>query len=455
MKEDEINQALDIAQKASEKKSVSLSTLLDILVEYVRRYVALGPEQADACALWIAHTHVFEVAETTPYLEITSPEKQSGKTRLLEALELVVARPWLTGRVTSAVLYRKIEKEKPTLLLDESDAAFKGSPEYFEVLRGVLNSGYRAGGKVSVCVGQGKNISYQDFSCFSPKAIAGINRLPDTVSDRSITIVMRRRAPGENVDRFRRIQAEERAKPIREELEQWAAANINSLRNARPNVPEELSDRAADCWEPLLAIADAAGNSWADRARKAAIILSGQKAKEDESLGVRLLTDIKQVFAEEEKLFSGELCQRLAALEESPWGALPFGVRRGKEIDPRTLAHLLKPYGIGPKQIKKGDEGKKGYILADFVDVWERYLPSPSKKGNNRNERNYEAITGQKSAKVSTVSDVSSEQDMEESVAFPKFPLFGKEHSCNFRMVRGLQRCVDCGEFPLKSNINN
>ena len=115
-----------------------LDEVLDEVAGFVRRFVVMSEAQADAVALWVVHTHAFDAAEQTPYLAISSAEKRSGKTRLLEVLELLVARPWLTGRVTAAVLARKVDAERPTLLLDESDAAFKGEKEYAEALRGLL-----------------------------------------------------------------------------------------------------------------------------------------------------------------------------------------------------------------------------------------------------------------------------------------------------------------------------
>ena len=99
---------------------------------YIRQYVVLSDTQADTVTLWTAHTHAFDAAESTPYLAITSAEKRSGKTRLLEVLSLIVAHPWLTGRVSPAALYRRIHAERPTLLLDESDSAFKSGEEYGE-----------------------------------------------------------------------------------------------------------------------------------------------------------------------------------------------------------------------------------------------------------------------------------------------------------------------------------
>ena len=166
--------------------------ILEAAMGFILRFVSLSGAQARTVTLWVAHTHAFDAANCTPYLAVNSAEKQSGKTRLLEILRLLVSRAWFTGRVTAAVLTRKIDAEHPTLLLDESDAAFAGEQEYAEALRGILNAGYRRGGVASCCVGKGAEMGYKDFSTFCPKAIAGIGKLPDTVADRSIPIRLKR-----------------------------------------------------------------------------------------------------------------------------------------------------------------------------------------------------------------------------------------------------------------------
>jgi hypothetical protein len=150
----------------------SCVALLGEISALLRRFVVMSVAQALVVALWTIHTYLFEASDATGYLAVTSPEKRSGKTRLLEVLDLLVARPWFTGRTTAAVLPRKIDADSPTLLLDESDAAFNSDKEYSEALRGVLNTGHRRGGKTTVCVGQGPSIGFKDFATFCPKAIA-------------------------------------------------------------------------------------------------------------------------------------------------------------------------------------------------------------------------------------------------------------------------------------------
>ena len=227
--------AADARRIAAAAAAESCAALLGELAALLRRFVVMSPAQARVVALWIVHSYLVAAAAATAYLAVTSAEKRSGKTRLLEVLELLVARPWFTGRTTAAVLPRKIDADRPTLLLDESDAAFGGDKEYAEALRGVLNTGHRRGGRTTVCVGQGANIGFKDFSTFCPKAIAGIGKLPDTVADRAIPVRLERRAPGERVDRFRRREVEPQAQQLRQRLAalaEWRKAAAGRLPGA-------------------------------------------------------------------------------------------------------------------------------------------------------------------------------------------------------------------------------
>lgn len=346
--------------------------LLDHVAAYIRRFMSLSESQARVAAVWAVHTHTFDAADSTPYLAITSAEKQSGKTRLLEVLETLVENPWFTGRVTAAVLTRKIDAEGPTLLLDESDAAFGGEREYAEALRGVLNTGHRRGGKASCCVGQGANIGFKDFSTFCPKAIAGIGKLPDTVADRSIPIRLKRTAQGEKVERFRRRDVESEAARLKAQIETWCSGIIPTLRDTRPQLPEEMTDRQQDGAEPLLVIADAAGGDWPQALRQSLIALCAEALAADSSIGVQLLADTRQIFDSRgvDRLASADLAAALCEIETSPWAEWSHG----KPITPGKLARLLSSHEIKPHSVRIGDKTPKGYQRKDFEDVWARYL---------------------------------------------------------------------------------
>jgi hypothetical protein len=345
-----------------------------ILSDMVRRYIALVAAEADVIALWIVHTHCLEAAHSTPYLAITSAEKQCGKSRLLEFLELLVANPWLTGSVSAAVLYRTIDDLHPTLLLDESDATFNGNQEFGEALRGVLNSGHRRGGKASRCERAGQNFVRRDFDTFCPKAIAGIGRLPDTVADRSIPIRLKRKLPGTVFARFRRREVEPEAEQLRSQIAAWAEDWKDALADMRPELPESLSDRQQDGAEPLLAIADTVGGEWPERARNALVQILTGTAAEDQSVGVRLLADIRSVFHSPEcdRLPTIELLARLIQDETLPWGEFA----NGRPLTAIGLARVLKPFGVQPRTIRLEKGTIKGYYKESFADAWVRYLPS-------------------------------------------------------------------------------
>lgn len=274
--------------------------------------------------------------------------------------------------MTAAVLTRKIDAESPTLLLDESDAAFGGEKEYAEALRGVLNTGHRRGGTASCCAGQGTNLSFRDFSTYCAKAIAGIGKLPDTVADRAISVRLKRTARNEKVERFRLRDVESESRKLQEKIEAWCSGIIPTLRDARPELPNELTDRQQDGAEPLLAIADAAGGDWPRAIRQSLIELCAGAQAADSSIGVQLLADIWQVFDSRgvDRLASADLVAALCEIETSPW----VEWFHGKPITPGKLARLLSSHEIKPHTIRIGDKTPKGYQRDEFEDAWTRYL---------------------------------------------------------------------------------
>jgi len=364
--------------------------ILEDTIGFIRSYVLVTDAQAVVLGLWVLHTHVFYVFEFTPYLAITSPEKQCGKSRLLEVVELVTPRPWTTSHATPAVLVRKIHRVKPTLFLDELDAALGGPKEYVETLRGILDTGDQRNGVCSLCVKQGKDGVEKDFSTYCPKVLAAIKDLPGTVADRSLHIRLQRKPKDAQVKRLRYRQAAEEAKGLLERIKTWSKQQAKPLGSSRPKIPDELSDRQQDHAEVLLAIADRLAGEWPKRARAALVELCTSVHAEDTSPGVRLLTDIHDIFEqmkidklEADRVKSSELIAELAKIETSPWAE--WG-KRHKPITQTQLAWLLKHFDIFPRNVRFGrDDVAKGYLREFFEDAWKRYLlvddPLPERFG--------------------------------------------------------------------------
>ncbi|HWC35813.1 MAG TPA: DUF3631 domain-containing protein [Mycobacteriales bacterium] len=356
--------------------------LLDDVEAFVTRFVAYPSEAAVvAVVLWCAHAHLLDSFESTPRLAHLSPEPGSGKSRSLEVIELLVPRPVLAVNVTPAYLFRKVggDEGRATVLFDEIDTVFGPKAKDNEDIRGLLNAGHRRGATAGRCVVRGKTVETEELPAYAAVAIAGLgDSLPDTIMTRSVVVRMRRRAPHERVEPFRhRLHAPE-GHALRDRLERWASEVRAEVTEAWPQIPPGVEDRNADVWEPLLAVADAAGGHWPVRARVAAVTFVTQSADRAWTLGVRLLDDLRTIFDSEnvDGLHTQTLLDRLCELEEAPWGDL-----RGRPLDARGLARRLKAYDVEPKPVRIGDVVLRGYRREDLADAWSRYLPAPPTGG--------------------------------------------------------------------------
>jgi hypothetical protein len=362
-------------------EEVDADALLDELVAAFRQYIVIEPNGLQILALWTVHTYCYERWQNTPRLYISSPNKRSGKSRVLDVLDCIVSRPTRADGLSAAVVFRLTEDRTPTWLIDETDQWLDQKGE----LIGILNSGHAKGQKIYRCVGNEHRV--QEFNVFTPVALAGIGKIKsDTLADRSITITIRRRLDTEPVERFRRDLAEEVFEPLRRQITRW----VNDwTSDSDPEIPSEIDhDRMIDNWWPLLAIADAAGGDWPDHARE--IMLRQYRAydaAEDDGWDILLLKDIKDIFDElgEDRLFTRKILDKLHLLSERPWPEFPNKRGSAKPITDRQVARLLEPHGIKPKLIRlpNNERPGRGYERSWFEETWDRYVcpsdsPAPS-----------------------------------------------------------------------------
>jgi hypothetical protein len=352
------------------------AAVLDDVLAYLLRFVSYPRlEAAVAHALWVAHTHAMDAWTSTPRIAFLSPEHASGKSRTLEVSESLVPRPVEAVNVTPAYLFRKVSDSagRPTILFDEIDTVFGPKAKDNEDLRGLLNAGHRRHSTAGRCVVRGREVFTEDLPAYCAVAIAGLGGLPDTILSRSIVVRMRRRAPTETIEPYRRRENGPQGEIIRARLERWIAAIEPTLTDARAEFPDGICDRDADTWEALLVISDAAGGEWPKRARMAAVALVAESKGSTPSLGIQLLSDLREVFGQVDAMATETILHTLTALPESPWGDI-----HGRAIDARGLSRRLKEYGIKSKTVRIGSTTPKGYSRSDFYDAWVRYLPEPA-----------------------------------------------------------------------------
>ena len=336
--------------------------ILDELQDTFARHLILPDHAATTLSLWVMHTYSFDLGDILAYLALLSPEKRCGKTTALTLVSEFCHKALTASNVTPATIYRVVEDHSPTLLIDEVDSFLAGKEE----LRGIFNAGYsRKTAYTLRCSGDDHEV--KQYNLYSPKLFAAIGKLPDTLGDRCVIVPMRRKLPGEKVQRLR---GDLDGSVIRRKCMRWTNDHILNIKEADPEVPEELDDRAADIWRPLLAIADLVGGDWPKTAHLAAVELSSNK-EDEESVNIQLLKDIRDYIVDHNisRLKTEELLEHLYSLEERPWNTF----YRGREMTPRQLADRMKSFGIQSKTIRFSSGTAKGYMLEDMIDAFNRY----------------------------------------------------------------------------------
>jgi putative DNA primase/helicase len=338
--------------------------LLDALRQVFRHYIVLPPGADTALALWVLHAWTMDAGDISPFMVLVSPTKRCGKTSVLILLFYLTPKSELASNITAAALFRNIEAVRPTLLIDEADSFVKDNEE----LRGVLDSGH-----TKVAANMIRNVEVNGehkarrFSTWTPKAIATIRKLADTLEDRSVIVTLQRKPRDAKVERLRRRDTEE-FKSLRSQAARWTADHFDKLVDPDPAVPEVLNDRAADNWRPLLAIADLAGGSWPEDARHAARTLSGEE--QDGAVNVELLRDIRVAFGDAEVIRSADLVAKLTDDPERPWAEWSHG----RPLTQKQLAVFLRPFLIFSDTVHPPDRPQgKGYKRAHFEEVWAAY----------------------------------------------------------------------------------
>jgi hypothetical protein len=349
---------------------VNGAEVLNHVVERIELYLVLPPGAALVMALWCLATYLYDCFDVFPRLNVSSPTKRCGKSLTKDVLSLLCQRACKTEDSTPAALFRIIPKSRPTVFWDEFDSM----GERVDELRPLLNAGYRTGGEVWRCVGE--HYEPRAFDVFCPVCVIGIGTVYETLLDRSITVRMQRATKAEIKKKkrfnFRDLETE---KNLARQLARFAAdSRAAVLAHGDPTLPEEIYSREADNLRPLATLAEIVGEGWSLRFITAYAKLHGDESIKGESDGLRveLLRDIREILLEQEdtNIFSQDLTDSLCRLPDRPWHEL----NRGKDISSTWLAKQLKTFRIISKSVRIGEDTKKGYAVADFTDVFERYL---------------------------------------------------------------------------------
>lgn len=266
-----------------EQPQIPGDQLLDLLRDkWFGRYARFPSASAlDAVTLWTAHAHMRDeegvlMFTATPRLYLLSSEPGSGKSKVLELIGMVAPSCYgLDLEPTAAGLTYSISKEHATILIDEGDVLW-GQGGRKAALRAIINGGYARHGTVL----NGKGAKATRVPVFGALAMAGLDVMEKGTGDslnalmsRGIKVRMRK-ASGEDRPAKMTRGTECEAAQAKAWLERWAGQVRDEVAGAQPESVEGIEGRAEQIWEPILAVADAAGGEWPQRARAACLELA-------------------------------------------------------------------------------------------------------------------------------------------------------------------------------------
>lgn len=366
----ENTQSLVVDIKPCSEPVLNIALIVSLIYQIIEDHIACTDAVRVAATLWILMTWLIPASDILPIAWINAPEKRCGKSTLLKLMSRLSKKSLSTSNITGPALFRCIEAYEPTLFIDEVDTFLNDD----EGIRGVLNAGHsRDGSNITRCFGDDHQLI--TFNVYSAKAISGIGKIPDTLIDRSISLMLRRKMKNETKKRVRDLSVDTTNK-IQSQLARWSNDNMAAVKAAKPVLPTYINDRAQDNWEILLKIAMILGDDWLEKAHNACIEISGIESDEP-SLNEQLLADIEIVFNlyGTNRLLSRDLLAGLCRDPEMIWSTL----NHGKPITLHQIAKRLSEFKISSKDMRTLDlRGKevrgKGYDINDLNDAFTRYL---------------------------------------------------------------------------------
>ena len=277
-------------QNSFEEQQRELALILDEMEMAFSRHLSLPEGAASVMALWVVHTYMIDEVRHTPRLALVSPMPGCGKSTALKILGRLVHHAKLTSNASAPAFFRSNNQAThPTYLLDEGDTFLEDKPDWINV----LNAGFEPGFPVFRC--DGDKFKPHEFHTFAAVAIAKIGELrPASLESRAIVIRMQKAKPSERIEKVSGSREKE-FEQLSDRLRTWLKKYRPQFKDAEPDMPKSFGGRVADNWRILLAIAEHAGGIWPERARRAALALTGER---EASEGEVLLRAIRKVFAE-------------------------------------------------------------------------------------------------------------------------------------------------------------
>ena len=351
--------------------------ILDALSSTIRKHMVMEDYAADAVALWSVLTWLHDHAEleVAPFLNITAPTIQSGKSTLLGIVKEFVRGPLADTGSSEAYLFRTINRYQPTMLMDEIDLKSKENQVFAAMLNGSqLRESAWIGRAEPTANKQWREVRY---STWCPKVLCGIGGLSEATTSRCIQVKLERAPKGKRPPRWR-SRDKHLVTEIRAKLARWTIDNADAIVAGRDAIDfdapplDHLTDRQADGWQALLSTAERAGGEWPGRAREACLSIV-KEADDNRSVAELLIGDIRAIFTfydDPDWMATKQLLAHLNSMHERRW---PTFRRGDKPMNAMALSFQMRKFGLVPIQRMRDGRNNRGYLLSSTSPVAARY----------------------------------------------------------------------------------
>lgn len=248
--------------------AVTPHAVYEALLEKVRQFVYHADESSYTVdVLWIMGTYFHQIFNAFPYLALHG-HRGAGKTTLLTLLNALAFNARFLVNASEASLYRSIQSQAPTLLIDEQEGlnSSKAAKENKADLMSILKSGYKKGAQVARQRLDMPGIT-EYFEVYSPKALAAIEHFEDVLENRAILTFMTEKPAGVALRDQNEIvnrDAEEFA-PLRDQLYLLLMQEASNVRKIAQRVMVPAENRFRELFLPLFTIATLVDLSRSDR----------------------------------------------------------------------------------------------------------------------------------------------------------------------------------------------
>ena len=354
---------------------------------YLKKYVTFAEDfYALPTALWAIASHAWPEFDAYAYLGISARTKKAGKTTLKNCLAPLVPNGQKFSASSPSSMFRVMGMDSegqpdgdfPVMLIDECEAlAAETHP-----CREFLNKGFERGEYITKTVGN----ESKKFECYCPKVIVGIGGVYDTLRDRMIVIMMKRRTPVEaaKAERIRTAVLEAEAGEIRGNISTFVADHLQEIRAAYAKATplSFVDERAEKCWTPLFILAELLCPERIEELTRIAVDMEADKdapqliphgkeweaeerKADDEEARVLLLRDMMKVIGDDDCIPTADVIDKLKEIPTGGWRRF-----RGRGITAEDMGRLLDALNIHPKPVRPDKTSRKqvrGYKRADLI----------------------------------------------------------------------------------------